>query len=160
LSVNQQTTMRRVCNGDIDALVEMRLRLLQETHFASAGKDFAEMERSFRSYFEKYIPSGEYIGWVVESKGQVIGTGGMVYWHKPPLDGDSSGREAYIMNMYTFPDWRGRGIASQLMDKLIEEARAAGIRRIRLHASETGARVYITKGFRFNSSDMILDLTK
>src|SRR5207248_90590 len=130
---------------DVDTLVEFRFRLLYETHFAPEGADQAAVKSAFREYFETHIPSGEFIGWAAEVDGVAVATGGMVFWHKPPLDDDATGREAYIMNMYTLPEWRGKGIAGKLMDVLIEDARAAGIRRIRLHASEAGSRVYKAK---------------
>jgi GNAT superfamily N-acetyltransferase len=150
--------LRRAEVRDIDCLVDFRARLLQETHFAAVGPDSPDTKDAFRQYFENHIASGEFIGWVAESGGDIVATGGMVYWHKPPLDSDPSGMEAYIMNMYTLAEWRGRGIAAKIMDMLIEDARSAGVRRIRLHASEEGSHVYKAKGFVFNPSDMILVL--
>jgi GNAT superfamily N-acetyltransferase len=159
MSERGKPILRRAEVRDVDALVTLRFRLLQEAHFVPDGTNRIGMEDAFRAYFRTYIPSGDFTGWVAEVDGEVVATGGMVLWHKPPLDDDPSGREAYIMNMYTIPDLRGNGIAAKIVDKLIEDARIAGIKRIRLHASESGAKIYKAKGFVFNPSDMILDLT-
>ena len=157
-AVKSPPTYRRAALHDVEALIQMRFNLLYESHFAPEGSDRARMEEAFHAYFKEHLPAGDFIGWVAEADGRVVGTGGMVLWHKPPLDDDPSGREAYVMNMYTVAEYRGQGIATRLMDILIEEARAQGIKRIRLHASEAGVRVYQAKGFVFNPSDMILKL--
>src|SRR5947209_3645453 len=67
---------------DVEALVRMRFSLLYESHFAPEGIDRACLEDSFRAYFSRHIPSGEFIGWVADAEGSVVGTGGMVFWHK------------------------------------------------------------------------------
>src|SRR5260370_658035 len=98
-NLQTEPTFRRPELRDVDALVEFRFRLLYETHFAPEGDDQAAVKSAFREYFERHITSGEFIGWVAEVDGIAVATGGMVFWHKPPLDDDPTGKEAYIMNM-------------------------------------------------------------
>jgi predicted GNAT family acetyltransferase len=47
------------------------------------------------------------------------------------------------MNMYTVPAWRGRGIASSLLQHML----AANCRRVILHAAPRAVPIYLRAGF-------------
>ena len=49
--------------------------------------------------------------------------------------------------MYTAPDYRGRGIATTLLNKLLDVAKQRGVHQIWLHASHLGKPVYERVGF-------------
>jgi ribosomal protein S18 acetylase RimI-like enzyme len=49
--------------------------------------------------------------------------------------------------MYTFPQWRGKGIASTLMKEAINHIKALGGRRIWLDATADGKNIYESFGF-------------
>jgi ribosomal protein S18 acetylase RimI-like enzyme len=65
-------------------------------------------------------------------------------------------REGYLLNVYTRPAWRGRGVASALVDAAVADARALGLARIRLHATAEGQPVYAAAGFRPRTDEMEL----
>ena len=67
-----------------------------------------------------------------------------------------TGKEAYIMNMYTKPKWRKKGIGSAILEKLIDEARNRGIEAIKLHATPKGRPLYEKFGFKMGFPDMYL----
>jgi len=60
------------------------------------------------------------------------------------------------LNMYTIPQYRGKGIARSLLEKLIEECKKTGVRRIWLHASDVGKPLYTKMGFTFHHGEMEL----
>ena len=57
------------------------------------------------------------------------------------------GRHAIIINVFTEPDWRRRGIAKLLVEKIIAWARAERLDRLVLHASDEGRSLYAKMGF-------------
>lgn len=65
----------------------------------------------------------------------------MPTYHNP------SGRKAYIMNMYTRPEYRRRGIAYHTLDLLVKEIRRRGITSISLEATDMGRPLYEKYGF-------------
>lgn len=78
---------------------------------------------------------------VAESEDGVIGHA--VLWYA--LD------EAELANLAVAPEERGRGVAGVLVDRLIEECRAVGVRRIFLEVRESNRvalRLYRGKGFQ------------
>ncbi len=65
----------------------------------------------------------------------------MPTYHNP------SGNRAYIMNMYTRPEYRRRGIALKTLGLLVNEAKSRGIYSITLEATKMGKPLYEAYGF-------------
>lgn len=57
------------------------------------------------------------------------------------------GPEAIVLNVYVQPAWRRRGIAETLMREVLQSLAARGVRRVVLHASDEGRRLYERLGF-------------
>lgn len=149
-------TIRRATLDDRDALVWLRVALMREMG-AVLAPDEAALAEVIRHYLDTALPEGGFIAWVgTDAAGTVIGCGGLVTAQKPPSPGNHSGREAYIMNMYTAPAWRGRGLAARIFAALVAEARAAGAELVRLHATEDGRSIYARAGFRATDTEMVL----
>jgi GNAT superfamily N-acetyltransferase len=66
---------------------------------------------------------------------------------------------AYIMNMYTLPRHRGRGIATELLARLVAHARQKDCARAFLHALANARSIYERAGFLPDDSEMRLDLS-
>lgn len=64
-----------------------------------------------------------------------------------PTVNNRSGNKAYIMNMYTHPDYRRRGVALKALDLLVQEAKRRGVTAISLEATEIGRPLYEKYGF-------------
>ena len=54
---------------------------------------------------------------------------------------------AYVDFTYVLPDWQGRGVVSALYARTEDDARAAGLRRLWVHASLMAQPVFAAKGF-------------
>ncbi len=123
--------------------------------------DDSEMERTAaanRRYIRDKLPNGEFIAFLTEAKSEIVATSGLVLWERPPT-GASSSIDGYIMNMYTVPEWRGRGIASALLERLVRCAQEAGAGRVFLRAvSPEGSRIYQRLGFAGSGTYMELRL--
>jgi GNAT superfamily N-acetyltransferase len=110
-----------------------------------SGLEVPALEAAVRDQLEPLIASGEYFGWVIE-----IGAGGEVvsgvgaFLHRLLPRGRELGlrQEAYVLNVYTEPAHRRRGLSRRLMRELIEWCRAHGITRVTLHASDAGRPLY------------------
>jgi GNAT superfamily N-acetyltransferase len=110
------------------------------------------------AYLTVALRSGEYLGWVVEARGQVVAGGGTLIRPLLPRPGCSqASAEAYVLNVYTEPGHRRRGLARQLMQVIIEWCAARGITRVSLHASDDGRLLYVAMGF-LQTNEMRLEV--
>ena len=139
------------------SLVELRAAFLAEVAGAANPRD-PVLRAALERYFTAAIPDGEFVAYLGVVRDQLIATSGMVWHRHPPSGRNPHGIEAYVMNLYTVPAWRGRGIAAVLLRELIAAARRAKCCRVRLHAVEAAGRLYAREGFTAVSGEMNLDL--
>jgi GNAT superfamily N-acetyltransferase len=94
-----------------------------------------------------------YIGWLAaDDGGAVIGGAGVHIKPQLPRVSHDGARVVttpvpLAVNVYTEPEWRGRGIARALMNVLMKWAAGKGTDRLVLHASDAGRPLYLTLGF-------------
>jgi len=107
-------------------------------------------------YFHRAIPAGLYVGWLAapaDRPGEVVGGAGIQIREMIPrlrLDRSAidTGPQGLIVNVYTEPAWRRRGVAELLMREVLRFTRARGIDNVVLHASVEGRSLYEKLGFR------------
>ena len=107
------------------------------------------------SYLRDALPRGEYLAWVAEDHmtppTAIGGAGVQLRPILPRPQGGAEdlelGPEAIILNVYVEPAWRRRGVGEALMRAALDALARRGIRRIVLHASEDGRRLYERLGF-------------
>lgn len=144
--------------GDLESLVKLRTAFFVEA--TDTNPDTSQLKEALRHYFASALPNGEFMGYIALARGQAVATSGMVIHRHPPRPSSLNGYEAYVMNMYTTPPWRGRGIATALLARLIALATERGCHRILLHATDLGRPIYAKAGFVSAEGEMRLDLPR
>jgi GNAT superfamily N-acetyltransferase len=145
---NGKITYRRATVNDLQTLIDMRVRFLNELCGHQENEETRILRKSLRQYFSEAIPSRSFIGWLAEHEGKIVGTGGMVVWQMPGrYEGLETGRLGYVLNMYTIPEARRSGVCTRLLKELIKEAKSLGLKYLHLHASEDGGSIYRKAGF-------------
>ena len=79
---------------------------------ADARPDDTSILPRLRNWFKEKLPNGDFSAILALAGDEVIASSGLVVHEHPPGIMIPNGREAYIMNMYTKPAWRGRGCSS------------------------------------------------
>ena len=124
-------------------------------------RDLDRHDRTYRKWALGEMRARRLIGLIVETtEGRAVGSG--VVWLQPsqPRPGKLSRLTMpYVMSMFTEPECRGRGVATRLVDEMVQWATSRGYRRTFLHASTMGRPVYAGRGFE-NGNEMRLDLPR
>ena len=139
---------------DIDELVMLRKRQLADEGI----KPDIKIDDELAAYFTKHLNDASLVEWLVEDDGSIIATAAIVFMEFPPTYTNRTGVKGYITNKYTNPLYRGKGIATKMLDKLVLEARTRGVKKIWLGASEMGRPVYEKFGFIETNECMELTL--
>lgn len=149
--------IRRACAGDLEYILHHRLAMFEEMGFVDASV-LGQVEAVSRQYFTEALRVGTYLGWIAEdSDGQVVGGGGIVVADWPGCPGENHAKRTLILNMYTEPRARRRGVAKRLMEAMIEWCRREGYGSVSLHASTAGRPLYESMGFQL-TNEMSLKL--
>ena len=148
MRIGKEIVYRRGTLDDVQVLVDLRVRFLNELLNHPENNETRVVRKSLLEYFTEAIPSRDFVAWVAEFGGKIVATSGMVVWQKPALYGGvESGKLGYLLNFYTIPEARGKGIATRLLNELIREAKSMGLRYVHLHASKDGEPIYRKAGF-------------
>lgn len=140
--------------ADLEVLVRTRIQVLRAANQLDDAADMTMVEEQSRLYYRQ---AGEdHAALLVYDGDRVIGTGGVNFYRVMPTCCNPDGRKAYIMNMYTAPEYRRRGIARKTLDMLVEECRHRGVRFITLEATAAGRPLYESYGFVNMQDEMIL----
>lgn len=138
---------RRATSADLEELVQTRIKVLRAANELSEDTDLTTVEQESRKYYQTALENGGHTAWLIYDKDRFIGAGGISFYKVMPTFHNSDGRKAYIMNMYTDPQYRRKGIAMQTLKLLVAEAHDKGIRRISLEATKMGRPLYEKFGF-------------
>ncbi|MDX2306144.1 MAG: GNAT family N-acetyltransferase [Microscillaceae bacterium] len=148
LHTHTDFTFRWLTIEDLDLLLKYRLEFLREIHPPENPEDEDLLEEQLKAYFEKAIPAQIFWSIIAEYQGEPMAFGAMLMYDRPGTFVNISGKEAYVMNIYTLPAGRSRGLATILLQKLIEKARELGIARMNLLATAQGINIYKKMGFQ------------
>lgn len=149
---------RKASAEEIDLLVRTRIEVLIAANALPDGTDMGEVERQTRVYYEKAIPDGTHTAFLVFDRDRFAGAGGISYYRVMPTYHNPTGRKGYVMNMYTRPEYRRRGIAFRLLDLLVRDAGEKGVTFVSLEATPAGRPLYEKYGFTAAESEMELRL--
>ena len=138
---------KRAMLEDIEELVRTRILVLRAANKLSDDVDMSLVEQETCAYYKRALETGEHIAYLVYDNGTFIGAGGVSFYQVMPPYHNPSGKKAYIMNMYTAPEYRRRGIAFHTLDLLVKAAKEQGVSQIALEATDMGRPLYEKYGF-------------
>jgi len=111
-------------------------------------EDLDRMVEVAGPWLARALADGSYHHWLaLDGKGRVAGGGGVLLCPWPANPKDPCTQRAVILNVYTEPEFRKRGIARQIMLTILEWLKGRGLRAVNLHASVEGRPLYETLGF-------------
>jgi N-acetylglutamate synthase-like GNAT family acetyltransferase len=118
---------------------------------AEFGIDITADDQPDLSDIPAFYQTGQGDFWVAEADGHIVGTIALK---------DIGGDVGALRKMFVAADWRGRehGVAAGLLDRLIADARARGVRTILLGTTEAFAaahRFYEKNGFVLVGEDAL-----
>lgn len=143
----QNMIYKQATINDIEELVRTRLIVLRAANKLSEDVDMSRVQQESREYYNRALVTGKHIAYLVYDGEKFIGAGGVSFYQVMPTYHNPSGKKAYIMNMYTAPDYRRQGIAYRTLDLLVKAARDKGISQIALEATDMGRPLYEKYGF-------------
>lgn len=141
---------RKLKENDLDIFIEMRINQLRE----EGAKEDIDLRPALRDYYMRHMKDGTFVSWIAEDEGKIIGTSGMSFVEKPPYFGCPSGKMGLLSSMFTNPAYRRKGIAKELLHRVVEEAKNYGCGTVQITASDMGVKLYTAYGFTHNGNFM------
>ena len=135
---------RLATTDDIAEIVRLR-RVL----FASLGETDPGWEPTCAEVLEKAMSDGWIVAAVIDVPcgAGLAAVGTAEVQQRLPGPANPSGLLGYIGTMVTDPVFRGQGMASTILELLLDELRARDVDRIELHATPVAEALYRSAGF-------------
>lgn len=148
--------IREATIADIPEILRQRRRMYEDMKYADAVA-LDTMTSLSSTYLQKAFVDGSFHAWLASAGDRTVAGGAIIIspWLAHPYDLEC--RRATILNVYTEPQYRRRGIGRKLMHTMIEWCHQEGLARITLHASDDGRHLYESLGFE-DSNEMRLKL--
>jgi ribosomal protein S18 acetylase RimI-like enzyme len=139
--------IRRIEDCDIPAMTNARVNYLTEMQGQRTEAYLLELQQKLEAFFKQTMMEGSFFALLAEYEGVPVSYGGMVLKKIPGDLNQSSYLEGDILNMYTLPEFRRKGISSLILKQLMEEAKTMGVSKVALHCSKDGEPLYRKFGF-------------
>ncbi len=139
--------IRRATLNDIELLVATRLDYLATDGHALHGERKNEFSVQLRNYFAIHLEHNDFAAVFAEDAGQVVSVGYLIVSERPPAPSFPNGRIGTVMNVLTYPEYRRRGFATLIMQRLIAIARDMQASSVDLLATADGKELYSKLGF-------------
>ena len=141
---------RKLTENDLEAFITMRIAQLRE----EGATEQVDLVPALEDYYHRHLADGTFVSWLALDGDRIIGTSGMSFVEKPPYFSCPSGRIGLLSSMYTDPGYRRKGIARELLRRVVEEARAYRCGAVQITASDMGVLLYTNFGFVKNGNFM------
>ncbi|CAN5902048.1 GNAT family N-acetyltransferase [soil metagenome] len=140
-------TYHKATLNDIQTLVDNRILFALELSGAQSQTAIDSLKLQMTGYFSKAIAEHTCISFIAECGNEIGGIGSLMVREQPGNFKNHSGKWGYIMNMYTVPEFRRKGICKGILNALVEDGRKSGITAFEMHATKEGELVYAQNGF-------------
>ncbi len=147
---------RKLVESDLDIFMEMRMLQLQE----EGAEATFDLKPYLQDYYIRHLNDNTFVSWLAIDDEKIIGTSGMSFIEKPPYYGCPSGKIGLLSSMYVIKEYRRRGIAKFLLDKVVNEAKNYDCAAVQITASDMGVLLYTDYGFKKNDKFMYYILKK
>lgn len=144
---------RRATPADAELIARHRRRMFVDMGHPDDGA-MEEAIRAFVPWVRHSLESGYYTGFLASQGEEVVAGAGLMLLEWPPRTDSLQALRGYVLNVYTEPEHRGRGLARVLVGQALEHCRERGVRTVALHASEAGRRIY--EGLGFSASNEMI----
>lgn len=131
---------------DIKELVRLRIAYMIDDFGGVSDHERECMEKQLPDYFNRKL-GNELIAFIAKDDNQIVS---VAYLHIIEMPANSillNGLYGEVLNVYTEPKYRGKGICTQLIKNLIEYGKKRGLGRVDLSATKEGYPIYKKAGF-------------
>lgn len=145
-----EIVFRKLIQDDLDVFIEMRIKQLQE----EGAEPTLDLKPQLYKYYTKHLEDNTFVSWLAIYDRKIVGTSGMSIVERPPYYSNQYGKIGLLSSMYTLKEYRRKGIAKELLDRVVNEAKDYGCGAVQITASDMGALLYTDYGFKKNENFM------
>lgn len=141
---------KKLTARELDLFIDMRINQLRE----EGAKEDTDLKPALKDYYERHMADGTFVSWIALDDNRIIATSGMSFVERPPYFSCPNGKMGILSSMFTLSEYRRKGIAKELLVRVVNEAKEYGCGMIQITASNMGVLLYADFGFKKNGNFM------
>jgi len=114
--------IREATPDDISEILRQRRGMYEDMDYRDP-RALDAMIATTGPYLSRALAEGSFRAWLASSSGRMVGGGALVIAGWPGHADNPDCRRATILNVYTYPDFRRRGVARMLMETTLDWCR-------------------------------------
>lgn len=131
---------------DIDSLVGLRIKYLIEDHGTIPQEQMTKISEKLPIYFQKHLNNDLFV-YTYKVEDDIVSCCFLLVTEKPSNLSFINGIVGTVMNVYTKPEYRRKGLAGKLLKMLLEDSEKMGLDFVELKATDSGYNLYKSVGF-------------
>jgi len=139
--------IREIGSNEVELLTTYRMAYLTEMQGERDEEYQQKLKSELNQYFSDALAEKRFFAFLAELNGEILSFGAMVLKKIPGDFNQSSYLEGDILNMYSLPFARRKGISALILQQLLNEAMKRGVSKVSLHTSKDGEKLYRKFGF-------------
>jgi len=140
--------LKKVGVEHLKTLVDLRIEFIKDIHPEIDLKLLEKIKKSTLTYFNDLLNNNCYIGFIgINENSEIICTAGLLIYYLPPLNNENHRKIGHVLNFYTKPAYRKKGVGLKLMNFIKDTAKDEKINRLVLNSTQMGFSVYKRAGF-------------
>lgn len=151
-SSNMEYIIRPAVPADIPELCKLRLAYFDEEFGTLPAYKTAAIKAHLPAYFEAHLGKDCIAAAAEAADGTLVSNALLTVIEKPANPFFPCGRSGYVLGVFTKPEHRGHGLATQIMELILQEARRLRLDTVTLSASDMGKSIYEKLGFTVKQS--------
>ncbi len=132
--------------ADITNLVALRIEYLLEDYVEISQNKLSLIENNLPAYFHNHLNKDLFV-FVCRDAKKIVGCCFLYVSEKPSNPTFINGKTGTILNVYTKPKYRRKGIAGELIRILLSESEKINLDFVELKATDSGYNLYKSLGF-------------
>ena len=144
--------IRLAVPADIPQLCRLRLAYFDEEFGVLPTDKTAAISAHLPVYFAQHLGTGCVAAVAEAEDGTLVSNALLTVIEKPANPFFPCGRSGYVLGVFTEPAHRGNGLATQIMELILAEAKRLKLDTVTLSASDMGKRIYEKLGFTVKES--------
>ena len=149
--------IRLANKNDIDDLIRLRLEYINHDIGQMTKEIEKEFEEQLKIYFKRAIDNN-FVGVLCEIDKKIVSCAYLAIYERPSKIFPPSGKNATVLNVYTYDKYRGRGCCTKVLKVLIDEAKKRNLSYIDLSSSSMARSIYKKHGFEIKEQSKFVDM--
>jgi GNAT superfamily N-acetyltransferase len=132
---------------DLHHVIDMRIHYLAEINQKLSDKETNALLNHLPDYYRRHMGK-DFFAYLALDNGKPASTVYLLIIERPANLHFITGKNGILLNVYTCPEYRKRGLASVLLSMAIADAKKLNVSNIELQATDMGIPLYEKLGFR------------